>query len=195
MPTINTATIENFDSMTAEQKVEALLKVEVPEAHDMSKYVEKSIFDKKASEAAELSKKLKEALDEDGKKKLAEEEAKAADAQKYADLEAKYNEILKKSTISEYKAKYLAQGYDESLAEDTAKALESGDMSKVFENAEKYKTALEAKIKADLMDNTPKPNGGAGGNGNPVVEQAKNIGKAKAEANKASADVLKHYGI
>lgn len=155
----------------------------------------KKNLSKANSENADWKRKYNAFLDEDGKKKLAEEEAKAADAQRYADLEAKYNEILKKSTISEYKAKYLAQGYDEPLAEDTAKALESGDMAKVFENAEKFKKALEAKIKADLMDNTPKPNGGAGGNVNPVVEQAKNIGKAKAEANKASADVLKHYGI
>lgn len=195
MPTISTDGIENFDSMTAEQKVEALLKVEIPEAVDLTGYVKKSLLDAKLSELAKVKDELKTKLTEDEKRQLAETEAKAADAQKYADLEAKYNEILKKSTISEYKAKYLAQGYDESLAEDTAKALESGDMSKVFENAEKYKTALEAKIKADLMDNTPKPNGGAGGNVNPVVEQAKNIGKAKAEANKASADVLKHYGI
>lgn len=195
MPTISTDGIENFDSMTAEQKVEALLKVEIPEAVDLTGYVKKSLLDAKLSELAKVKDELKTKLTEDEKRQLAETEAKAADAQKYADLEAKYNEILKKSTIAEYKAKYLAQGYDESLAEDTAKALESGNMAKVFENAEKYKTALEAKIKADLMDNTPKPNGGAGGNVNPVVEQAKNIGKAKAEANKASADVLKHYGI
>lgn len=195
MPTISTDGIENFDSMTAEQKVEALLKVEIPEAVDLTGYVKKSLLDAKLSELAKVKDELKTKLTEDEKRQLDETEAKAADAQKYADLEAKYNEILKKSTIAEYKAKYLAQGYDETLAEDTAKALESGDMSKVFENAEKYKTALEAKIKADLMDNTPKPNGGAGGNVNPVVEQAKNIGKAKAEANKASADVLKHYGI
>ena len=191
---IDTTTIEGYADMTAEQKLAAL---EAFEYEDNSAEIErlKNANSKANSEAAEWKRKHNALLDEDGKKKLAEEEAKAADAQKYADLEAKYNEILKKSTISEYKAKYLAQGYDESLAEDTAKALEGGNMEKVFENAEKFKKALEAKIKADLMDNTPKPNGGVGGSTNPVVEQAKNIGKAKAEANKASADVLKHYGI
>lgn len=191
---IDTTTIEGYADMTAEQKLAAL---EAFEYEDNSAEIErlKNANSKANSEAAEWKRKHNALLDEDGKKKLAEEEAKAADAQRYADLESKYNEILKKSTIAEYKAKYLAQGYDEALADDTAKALESGNMTKVFENAEKFKKALEAKIKADLMDNTPKPNGGAGGNGNPVVEQAKNIGKAKAEANKASADVLKHYGI
>lgn len=193
MATIDTTAIQGFDSMTAEQKLEAVLKIELPDVPDMSKFVSKETFDKKASETADLSKKLKEALDEEGKKKLAEEEAKAADAQRYADLEAKYNELEKKSTISEYKANYLAQGYDEALAKETAEALANGDMAKVFTNAEKFKTALEAKIKADLMDSTPKPGGGAGGSTNPLVEQAKEIGKAKAEANKAAADVMSHY--
>jgi len=186
---IDTSTISGFDGMTAEQKLEALLQVELP---DMSKVVSKEVFDKKAAEASELSKRLKEALDEDGRKKLADDEARAAEAQKYADIEAKYNEIVKKSTISEYKAKYLAQGYDEALAEDTANALADGNMAKVFENSEKYKKALEEKIKAELMKNTPKPDGGAG-DSDPYVEQAKKAGKAKAEANKAAANALNYY--
>lgn len=195
MPTISTDAIENFDSMTAEQKVEALLKVEIPEAVDMTGYVKKSILDTKLSELAKAKDELKAKLSEDEQKKLAEEESKAADAQRFADLQAKYDALEKKSTIAEYKANYLAQGYDEALAKDTAEALANGNMAKVFENAEKFKIALEAKIKADLMDGTPKPGGGSGSSVNPVVEQAKAIGKAKAEANKASADVLKHYGI
>ena len=189
---IDTTTIEGYADMTAEQKLAAL---EAFEYEDNSAEIErlKNANSKANSEAAEWKRKHNALLDEDGKKKLAEEEAKAADAKKYADLEEKYNEILKKSTIAEYKAKYLAQGYDETLAKETAEALESGNVEKVFENAEKFKKALEAKIKADLMDNTPKPNGGAGGNVNPYVEQAKEIGKAKAEANKATADVMSYY--
>ena len=36
MATIDTSMIEGFDSMTADQKVEALLKAEVPEKVDLS---------------------------------------------------------------------------------------------------------------------------------------------------------------
>ena len=189
---IDTNTIEGYADMTAEQKLAAL---EAFEYEDNSAELErmKNAVSKANSEAADWKKKHNALLDEDGKKKQAEEEARAADAQKYADLEAKYNELAKKSTISEYKANYLAQGYDEALAKETAEALANGDMAKVFTNAEKFKTALEAKIKADLIDNTPKPGGGAGGTTNPLVEQAKEIGKAKAEANKVAADVMSHY--
>lgn len=189
---IDTTTITGYAEMTAEQKLAAL---EAFEYEDNSAELErmKNAVSKANSEAADWKKKHNALLDEDGKKKAAEEEAKAADAQRYADLEAKYNELEKKSTISEYKANYLAQGYDEALAKETAEALADGNMAKVFENAEKFKIAFEAKIKSDLMDGTPKPGGGTGSTENPHVEQAKAIGKAKAEANKTTADVLSHY--
>lgn len=193
MATFDTSTIEGFDQMTAEQKLDAVLKAEIPDKVDMSGYVEKSVFDKKAAEASSLSKQLRAKMTEEEQKKLEAEEAKAADAQKFAEMEAKNAELEKKITISEYKANFLAQGYDEKLAAETAAALANGDMAKVFANAEKFKTALEAKIKSDLMDKTPKPGGGTGGSENPGLEQAKSIGKAKAEADKATADVMKHY--
>ena len=56
---IDTTTIEGFDSMTPEQKVEALLKVEVPDKVDLSGYVKKDLFDKTASELAEAKKTIK----------------------------------------------------------------------------------------------------------------------------------------
>ena len=53
MANIDVTTIQGFDGMTAEQKVEALLKLDIPERIDMSKYVSKETADKYASEAAE----------------------------------------------------------------------------------------------------------------------------------------------
>lgn len=59
MATIDTSTIEGFDGMTADEKVAALLGVQIPDAVDLSGYVKKDIFDSKASEAATLAKQLK----------------------------------------------------------------------------------------------------------------------------------------
>lgn len=193
MKTIDTANIEGYADMTPEQKVAAL---EAYQYEDNAAELErlKNANSKANSEAAEWKRKHNALLDEDGKKKLAEEEEKAAEAQKYADLEAKFNALTKKTTISEYTVKYLAQGYDEKLAKETAEALANGEMDKVFANGEKHKAALEAKIKAELMKSDPKP-GAGDGDKNPNVEQAKAIGKAKAEANKTTVDVLSHYGI
>ena len=78
MSNIDTSHIEGFDGMTAEQKVEALLKLEIPEAVDLSGFVKKSVFDAKASEAAELSKKLKGKMSED---ELAEAERQRMQAE------------------------------------------------------------------------------------------------------------------
>ena len=111
---IDTTVIEGFESMTAEQKVEALLKVEVPEKIDLSGYVKKDLFDKTASELAEAKKTIKGKMSED-------EAAKAqADADRKA-LEDKYTELLRKSTIAEHTARYIAMpGYDEKLARELA---------------------------------------------------------------------------
>ncbi len=59
MATIDTSTIDGFDDMTADEKVTALLGLQIPDAVDLSGYVAKSVFDTKATEAANLSKQLK----------------------------------------------------------------------------------------------------------------------------------------
>ncbi len=58
MANIDTSTIEGFEGMSADDKVAALLAYELPDMPDMTGYVEKGVFDAKASEAARLSKAL-----------------------------------------------------------------------------------------------------------------------------------------
>lgn len=64
MATIDTSAIEGFDGMTADEKVTALLGLQIPDAVDLSGYVAKSVFDTKATEAANLSKQLKAKITE-----------------------------------------------------------------------------------------------------------------------------------
>lgn len=59
MANLDTSSIEGFDSMTADEKVTALLGMQLPEAADLSGYVRKDVFDAKATEAASLAKQLK----------------------------------------------------------------------------------------------------------------------------------------
>lgn len=152
---IDTSTIAGFDGMTAEQKLAAVLGMDIPDP-DMTGWVKKETFDAKATEAANLSKQLRSRMSE-------EEAARAAETAKMQELEEKYNALLRESKLSDYKAKYMAQGYDEKLAGETAKALLDGDMDKVFANGEKHRTELEKKIKADVLRDTPKPNTENGG--------------------------------
>ena len=59
MANIDTRTIEGFDGMTADEKVTALLGLQIPDSVDLSGYVKKDVFDTKATEAASLAKQLK----------------------------------------------------------------------------------------------------------------------------------------
>lgn len=189
MPTIDTSTIEGFNGMTADQKVEALLSLDVPERVDLTGYVKKDLFDKTSSELAEAKKQIKAKMSDD-------EAAKAqADADRKA-LEDKYTELLRKSTIAEHTARYIAMpGYDEKLARETAEALFDGKMDVVFANQQKANIAYEKSLRADLMKNNPRPDGSGGGGEEKTanVELAKSMGKVRAESAKTSNEVLKHY--
>ena len=186
---IDTSTIEGFDGMTAEQKVDALLKVEVPEKVDLTGYVKKDLFDKTASELAEAKK--------TAKAKMTEEEQAAAEREaKWAEMEAKLQALEMEKTISTYKASYLAMnGYDEKLAQETAEALAKGDMAKVFANQQKAMDAHDKALKAELLRNTPKPEGAGSGDNHddPSVELARKLGKEKAASMNVSAKGLEYY--
>lgn len=188
MAKLDVSTIEGFDGMTAEQKVAALLGLEVPEKVDMSAYVPKATADKYASEAAELKKQLRATQTD-------EEAAKAEAEAKRIETEQKYNELLRKATVSEHTAKYLALGYEEKLARETAEALFDGDMEKVFANQQKANEAYKKRIEADAMRNmTPPAGGGSAEQGDSeYIRLAKTLGSRKAQAEKDSNDILKRF--
>lgn len=186
---ISTDSIQGFAEMSDADKVTALLGLDLPDPVDMSQYVDKKTFDAKASEAANLSKQLKAKMTDD-------EAAKAqADADRKA-LEDKYTELLRKSTIAEHTARFIAMpGYDEKLARETAEALFDGNMDKVFENQQKANAAYEKKLRADLVKQDPKPDGAGGDDQkkDTAVEFARNLGKQRADALKSANEGLKHY--
>lgn len=177
---ISTESIEGFDSMSPEEKITALLDLDVPDPVDLSGYVKKDVFDAKATEAAKLSKELRE-------HKSSEENAKADADKSMQELQEKYNELLKSSTIANHTARYLAlPGYDENLARETAEALFAGDMDKVFQNQQKANANHEKELKAALLKEEGKLPG-AGGSGGQEPEEvafARMLGKKKAESNK-----------
>ena len=187
MANIDVTTIQGFDGMTDAQKVEALLKVEIPERIDMSKFVSKETADKYASEAADYKKQLKSRMS-------AEEAAKTEQENERKELLEKYNDLLKRSTIANHTAKYMAMpGYDDKLAAETAEALFNGDMDKVLANQMKANEAYEKKIRAEAMKGMRDPAKGDDDANATNVEYAKQRGKARADALKASKDVLSHY--
>lgn len=188
MPNIDTTKIENFESMTAEQKLDAILKLEIPEDVDMTKFVSKDTFDKKASEAASLSKQLRDRMTEDENKKADDEKA-------LNDLKTELESLRKDKTIQEYKANYISQGMDAALAEDTAKALADGDMAKVFKNQTAFQETLKKKIREELVNKTPPPAGSGAGSEekDAAVEYAKKLAQSRHGGDKQYEEIMSKY--
>ena len=96
-----------------------------PDKPDLTGYIQKSTFDKTASELAEAKRQLKAKMTEDEQK---EAERIAADAAIKAELDA----LRKETATSKNKAKFLGLGYDEKLAAETARLCD-GDMERFLE--------------------------------------------------------------
>ena len=128
----------------------ALAGVDLPA--DQSAEIERlrAALTKSNSENAEWKKKHREALSEEERK-----------AQETADLIKQLQEqnasLLRESSVSKHKAKFLAMGYDEALAVDAATAMVDGDMDKLFTYQQKHQEALSKKIRAEALKGTPKP--------------------------------------
>ena len=199
MANIDTSTIEGFDGMSPEEKIDALLKVEIPESVDLSAWVPKATFDKKASEASALSKELKGKRSEEENAAAEREAVRLENEERYKKLEENYNELLRERNMERYGKGFVSLGMDEKLSDDTAKALADGEFDKMFANLSKFvkarDKALEERIRAELIDATPQPTGNAGDaeKESASIAFAREIGKQKAAANGAFADVLKHY--
>lgn len=167
MAKFDTGLIEGFDKMTAEEKLTAILGTELPDdtvelKNTVKQY--KDLIDKYTGEISEMKKQQRAGLSD------AERKAKE-DEEKYTGLLEQYEALQKEVAISKSKAKYIALGYSEELAEDTAKALSEGDLEKVFANAETYKADLEKKVKADLLKGTPHPQGKGTGSSTKTKEE------------------------
>lgn len=194
MPTIDTSKIEGFEKMSDAEKIAALTGFEIPEAVDLSGYVKKSMFDSKCSELAAANKALKGKMTEDEAKQAEAAEKAKADQAERKKLAADLKEANQKLATMTYTNSYLAIGYDKKLAEEAAQAIVSGDMAKVFACQQKYNTAKEAEIKANLMNGDPRPGGGGGTDGkDPAVERAKELAKAVGGTNESIQKTLDYY--
>lgn len=160
---IDTSKIDGYSEMTAEQKIVALesCEIEVPDIKLIEQELEKhkAATSKANSEAAAYKKQLNERMSETEKaeaERLAAENEREA-ARKAADdaITAELETLRRENAITKHKARFLGLGYDEALANETAEALASGDMDKVFKNQSTFITNREAAILADKVKNMP----------------------------------------
>lgn len=155
------------EGMTIEEINKALETIELPtpESPAPNKDGElerlKAALSKSNSEAAEYKKQLRAKMTDD-------EQKEAERAAKEAERDELLASLQKDKAISDSKVQFLALGYEAALAEETAKAMVDGDMAKVFTNQKRHLEAVEKKVRADALKETPKP---APGGGNESITQ------------------------
>ena len=148
------------DKFTEELSVEDLLKLANDiEYVDPTSVVAKDVYDrlklandKNSHDASEWKKKYNSTLTE-------QEQAKIASEQASAELQAKYDALLKETNVMKYTNQFLASGMDEKLAKSSAEALADGDMDTVFENQKKFASSVKKQVTDELLKDTPKPDG------------------------------------
>ena len=160
MAKIDTSKIEGYAEMTADQKVAALEALTVPDAVDLSQYVSKATFDKKATEAAESSRQLKALKDAT----LTEEErfkAEKAEFEKQkADFAFRSNGALVRGIFGSAGLKpeeYSGLDIDHFADETAAKQFADGVVSLLTARS----AVAEQKARNDLLSASKSPAAGA----------------------------------
>ena len=150
------------EGMSAEDQLKLVLDHDI----DMSGYVKKDVADKYASEAADFKKKYTATLSESERK-----DTEAADRLK--EMETELSSLKREKAISKFTADYIGLGFDKKLADETAVAYVDGKTDVVFANLDKHQKAMEAKLKGELLQNTPKPSASAANGGVDYAAKAK----------------------
>jgi hypothetical protein len=115
MAKIDTNLIEGYADMTPEQKLAALEGFEY-EDNTAELERQKNALSKANSEAAEWKRKHNALLTDEQRKQQEQ-------AEKWENMEKELAGLRKEKTVAGYKAKLVAQGYDEALADATAALL------------------------------------------------------------------------
>lgn len=171
------------EGMSLEDIEKALEDIDLPTDNSAEIDRLKTALSKSNSEAADYKKQLRE--------KMSAEEAKAKeDAEKYEEVVKERDALLREKKILDCKTNYLALGYDEKLAADTAEAMVNGELDKVFANHKKHTESVEKKIRADVLKETPAPEGG---NGSETITKEKFLKMSIAEQHKYSVDHPEEY--
>ena len=115
--------------------------------------VSKKRFDEVASELAKVKKELKGRL-------TADEAAELERQTKVTEMETELQELRHEKLVQTHRASFLAQGYDNALAEEAANAMADGDSEKVFDVMKRHNANMEKKLRAKILKETDVPPAG-----------------------------------
>lgn len=128
-----------------------------PTVEDLTKQIEaltaamnkqKKALDNAAADAAEWKRQYRATLDEAARAKAEQDEANAA-------RDAELATYKRKEAVSHKMTKYLAMGYPEDLAKQSAEAYVDGKDDVVLDIQKQFTSILETNIKASLLAQQP----------------------------------------
>lgn len=136
--------------------------------------ISKAQFDKVSKELAAAKRQLRAKMTND---EIEEERRR----QEQEDMKLELETLRKEKTVSNHKASFLSQGYDEALADEAANAMTDGDMETVFAVMRKHSVNAEKALRAKILKETPVPPAGDDPN--------------EAKAKKEMADLRASFGL
>ena len=136
--------------------------------------ISKAQFDKVSKELAAAKRQLRAKMTND---EIEEERRRQEQEEMKLELET----LRKEKTVSNHKASFLSQGYDEALADEAANAMADGDMETVFAVMRKHSVNAEKALRAKILKETPVPPAGDDPN--------------EAKAKKEMADLRASFGL
>ena len=169
MSKINVASIEGYESMTAEEKIAALESYEFeatkPEKDDAEVVKLKNALSNANSQAAEFRRQLREKQTEQERA-----EAERAEAEKAKD--ERLRELERKITVGDYLANCLSLGYEKGLAQRAAEAMADNDAAAIMECQREFLEAKTKELEAAALNKQPTLTPGAPPSGKSAEELA-----------------------
>ena len=151
MAKINTAAIEGYAEMSAEDKLKALeeYEFETPapkESDEVTKL--KNALSKANSDAAEWKRQFRE-------KQTEAERAEAERKEREAAVEEELRTLRRDKTVSGYIAQYLALGYNKELALKAAEATADNDAATIMSCQQQYLAEKTKELEAAALNKQP----------------------------------------
>lgn len=114
-----------------------------------------------SADASSWKKQFKEA-DEALKAKMSEEErAEKERAEAQAAMQTELETLRNERNIANFKAQFVSIGFDETLSQETAEAMNSGDTAKVFDGIRKFIATHDKEMAEKAIMNNPTLPGGS----------------------------------
>ena len=149
---IDTAKIEGYAEMSAEDKLKALeeFEFEAPAPKDSSDEVNKlkTALSKANSDAAEWKRQFRE-------KQTEAERAEAERAEREKAVEDELRTLRRDKTVSGYQAQCLALGYTQDLALRAAEAMADGNAAEIMNCQQEFLETKTKEIEATALNKQP----------------------------------------